>query len=422
MRTKSPSPVARAALCCTLVAAGLLAAGLGWILPAAAQEQSFSQVQRGKVLVDAGDCLACHTQNDSKPFAGGRAVETPFGTIYSPNITPAPETGIGRWSDEDFYQAMHTGVGPDGTKLYPAFPYPYFTKMPRDDVMAVRAYLNTLQPIESARPDNKLTWPLNHRVFMNGWNLMFFTPGTFAPDPSRSAEWNRGAYLVEGPGHCGACHTPKNALGGDKSDEALRGGQIQNWFVPNISNDPRTGVGSWSADEIVEYLKTGRNARSGAAALMSDVVTHSTAKMSDADLQAIAIYLKSVPAAPERKVAAPDRAVMEAGEAIYLDSCSACHRSDGNGVAHMFPPLAKNANVQSDDPTTLIRMILQGARTAVTDQRPTPSSMPAYGWKLDDGRVAAVATYVRNAWGNSAPAVSAAQVRSLKTQLAAVTQ
>jgi mono/diheme cytochrome c family protein len=292
----------------------------------------------------------------------------------------------------------------------------------RDDVMAVRAYLNTLQPTHHSRPDNKLSWPFNHRALLNGWNWMFFSPGTFASDPSKSPQWNRGAYLVEGPGHCGACHTPKNALGGDKSDQALQGGQLQDWFVPNITNDSHIGLGAWSADEIVEYLKTGRNARSGASALMSEVVTHSTAKMSDDDLRAVATYLKSLPGTAGPKPAAPDQAVMAAGKAIYVDSCSACHRSDGNGVPHMFPPLAKNGNVQSDDPTTVVRMILQGARTAVTDQRPTPSSMPAYGWKLDDSQVAAVATYVRNAWGNAAPAVSSAQVQSLKTRLTAVTQ
>jgi mono/diheme cytochrome c family protein len=250
---------------------------------------------------------------------------------------------------------------------------------------------------------------------------MFFKPATFAPDLSKSAEWNRGAYLVEGAGHCGACHTPKNAFGGDKSGEMLRGGQIQNWFVPNISNDEHNGIGTWSADEIVEYLQTGRNAKSGAAALMSDVVTHSTAKMSDGDLRAIATYLKDLPGAAPARAAAPDPAVMEAGKAIFLDSCSSCHRSDGIGVPHMFPPLAKNANVQSDDPMTLVRIILEGARTAVTDPRPTPSTMPAYGWKLDDRQVAAVATYVRNAWGNAAPAVSAADVKSLNTRLTAIT-
>lgn len=242
------------------------------IAPAAAGEQSFEQVQRGKALVDASDCVACHTQDQKKPFAGGRPIETPFGTLYSPNITPDRETGIGAWSDDDFYRAMHEGIGPDGTRLYPAFPYPYFTKMKHDDVLAIRAYLNTLEPIANPRPANKLQWPLNYRVFMRGWDLLFFKPGTFMPRTDKTEEWNCGAYLVEGPGHCGACHTPKNLLGADKRSEALQGGKIQNWSAPSITNDQRNGIGSWSVGEIAEYLKTGRNARSGATGLMSEVV------------------------------------------------------------------------------------------------------------------------------------------------------
>lgn len=394
---------------------------LGPLSPATAQEQSYAKVSLGKALTDAGDCLSCHTLDAKKPFAGGRPIETPFGTIYSPNITPDPDTGIGAWSDEDFYTAMHTGIGPDGTRLYPAFPYPYFTKMTRDDVMAIRAYLNTVQPVANPRPENKLTWPLNYRGFMFGWNTMFFEEGEYAPNPDKSAQWNRGAYLVQGPGHCGACHTGKNLLGGDKS-EFLQGGQIQNWFAPNITSDRKVGIGAWTADEIVEYLKTGRNARTGAAALMSEVVSNSTSKMSDDDLKAIAAYLKDVPGAGEKTAAAPDKAVMNAGQAIYVDSCSACHGSDGKGTPHMFSPLAGNANVQSEDPTTVMRVIVEGAQTVQTDQRPTASAMPAYGWKLRDGDVAAVATYVRNAWGNTAAAVSAEQVRSLKEQTSAVTR
>ena len=164
--------------------------------------------------------MSCHTRENGKPFAGSRPIETPFGTIYSPNITPDRDTGIGAWSDDDFYRAMHAGIGPDGKRLYPAFPYPYFTKMTRDDVLAIRAYLNTLPAVSRRRPDPDLTWPLQHRVFMRGWDWLFFKEGSFAPDPQKSAEWNRGAYLVEGAGHCGACHTPKNVLGGDKTSEA----------------------------------------------------------------------------------------------------------------------------------------------------------------------------------------------------------
>jgi mono/diheme cytochrome c family protein len=410
MRVRLQTTLAFAALCCSFSPAS-------W----SADQQSFALVQRGKALADAADCVACHTGNPNKPFAGGRPIETPFGTIYSPNITPARETGIGAWSDADFYRAMHEGIGPDGTLLYPAFPYPYFTKMPRDDVLAVLAYLKTLQPIENTRPDNQLQWPLNHRVVMRGWNLLFFSPGTFAPNKDKSEEWNRGAYLVEGPGHCGACHTPKNAFGADKTGAQLQGGLIQDWFAPNITNDLRAGIGSWSVDDIVEYLKTGRNARSGAAALMSEVVMHSTSKMSESDLHAVAVYLKDVAGKFEPPPSKPAPAFAKAGKAIFLDSCAACHRSDGEGEPRMFPPLAKNANVQSSDPTTVIRVVLEGARTAVTDRRPTPSSMPPYDWKLSDIQIAAVVTYIRNAWGNSASSVSVDQVKALKENLRAAT-
>jgi cbb3-type cytochrome c oxidase subunit III len=401
-----------------------LAALCGGIASTAfAQNASFEKLQRGKYLVDAGDCVSCHTKpQDGKPFAGGRPIETPFGTIYSPNITPDRDSGIGAWSDDDFYRAVHSGIGPDGKRLYPAFPYPYFTKMTREDVLAMRAYLNTLTPVNNRRPEAELIWPLQYRVFMRGWDWLFFHEGTFAPDPQKSAEWNRGAYLVEGPGHCGACHTPKNALGGDKTSEPLQGNQIQNWFAPELANDSRSGLGAWSVDDIVEYLKTGRNSHSGATGLMAEAVANSTSKLTDADLHAIAVYIKDVSGPSAGTPAKPAQASMDAGAAIFADSCSACHEGDGKGVARMFPPLVHNANVQSADPTSIIRVILEGARTVPTDARPTPSSMPAFGWKLGDDEVAAVATYVRNSWGNAAAAVTADQVKSLRNELHAKTQ
>jgi mono/diheme cytochrome c family protein len=387
-----------------------------------AQDASFETVRRGKYLVDAGDCVSCHTRENGTPFAGSRPIETPFGTIYSPNITPDRDTGIGAWSDDDFYRAMHTGIGPDGKRLYPAFPYPYFTKMKRDDVLAIRAYLKTLPAVSLRRPDPDLTWPLQHRVFMRGWDWLFFKEGTFAPDPQKSAEWNRGAYLVEGAGHCGACHTPKNVLGGDKTSKALQGNPIQNWFAPELANDSRAGLGGWSVDEIVEYLKTGRNAHSGATGLMAEVVANSTSKLKDADLHAIAVYIKDVAGQSPEAPAKPEQAQLNAGKAIFADTCSACHQADGKGVARMFPPLVHNANVQSTDPTSVIHVILEGARTVPTDARPTPSSMPSFGWKLTDDEIAAVATYVRNSWGNAAAAVTPDQVKSLRGDLHAKTQ
>lgn len=398
----------------------LLSVASATVAPVHADDTSFSTLQRGRQLVDAGDCVACHTAgNGGQPFAGGRPIETPFGVIYSPNLTPDPETGIGAWTDDDFYRAMHTGVGPDGTRFYPAFPYPYFTKLTRADVLAMRAYLNTLPPVHSDRPEAELIWPLNHRLLMAGWNALFFDPGAVRPDPAKSDEWNRGAYLVQGAGHCGACHTPKNLVGADKTADALHGGIIQNWFAPEIANNRRSGIGSWSADDLVAYLKTGRNRHSAATGLMAEVVTNSTSKLPDSDLHAIATYLLDSDGSPTRSIDPPRQTLMTAGEAIFTDSCAGCHKTDGAGVPLMFPPLAGNANVQSRNPTTVLRVILEGARTVATDARPTAATMPAYRWKLDDAAVAAVASYVRNAWGNQAPAVSAGQVEELRDRLRA---
>jgi len=382
-----------------------------------AEDISFAQIQRGKYLVDAADCVACHTNEKDKPFAGGRAIPTPFGTIYSANITPDNETGIGAWSDEEFYRALHFGVRPNGKRLYPAFPYPYFTKMPRDDVLAIRSYLRTLPPIKSTPPSTDFYWPLNYRAAMRGWDWLFFKPGEFKSDPQKSPEWNRGAYLVEGPGHCGACHTGKNILGADKTSKDLQGNPIQSWFAPKLVSDSHNGLGKWSIDEIIEYLKTGRNRYSGATGLMAEVVEHSTSKLNDSDLHAIATYLKDLRGSSSNEPARADQQQMNAGKAIFSDTCAACHQNSGEGVPRMFPPLKGNANVQSDDPTSTIRVILEGARTVTTDSRPTPSTMPPFGWKLNDAQVAAVATFVRNSWGNSAPSISAGQVKTLRQRL-----
>jgi mono/diheme cytochrome c family protein len=318
---------------------------------------------------------------------------------------------------------MHEGLSADGKHLYPAFPYPWFTKAMPDDVAAIRAYLNELPAVRNEAPDNELTWPLNYRVVMEGWNKLFFDPGTFKPNPQKPADWNRGAYLVEGLGHCGACHTPRNMFGAAHKDERYQGASLQDWYAPSLAGDLRSGLGSWSADELVQFLKTGRNDRTVAYGPMSEVITDSTSKLSDKDLKAIAAYLKDMPAAAAKsKPAAPDPKVADAGKAIYVDQCSACHRMNGEGVAQMFPTLKGSPVVQSKDATTVIRLILNGGRAAVTDARPTPFSMPAFGWKLTDGEVAAVSSYVRSAWGNAASPVDADAVRDLRHSTAASAQ
>jgi mono/diheme cytochrome c family protein len=246
---------------------------------------------------------------------------------------------------------------------------------------------------------------------MRGWNLLFFTPGTFKPDPQKSDAWSRGAYLVEGAAHCGACHTPKNAFGADRRDRLYGGGLIDGWFAPRLDNAPRSGLKSWSADDIAEYLQSGRNARSHAGGLMAEVVVNSTAKMSDDDVRAIAVYLKDLPAgAAEPEVTAPPLSQMAEGAVIYKGACIACHEADGSGAPRIYPPLPGNANLQSADPSSTLRVILDGAQTVTTARAPNAGSMPAYQGKLSDQAIAAVANYIRNSWGNAAPAIDADQV------------
>jgi mono/diheme cytochrome c family protein len=395
----------------SIVALGLAAT------PLRAIDTSFTTLQKGKYLVDAGDCFACHTAQADKPFAGGRAIPTPFGTIFSANITPDKDTGIGSWSEDDFYRAMHEGRDPHGRRLYPAFPYPYFTKMPREDVDAIRAYLMSLAPIANVPPRNTLIFPLDSRAMMAPWDWMFFRPGELPVNTGKSAEWNRGAYLVEGPGHCGACHTEKNVAGADKSSKSLQGAPIQGWTAPKLVADDRDGLGRWGKEEIAEYLKTGRNRFSGATGLMAEVVVNSTSKLTSADLLAIATYLKDLPATNEEAASTPDQKAMASGRAIYDDTCAACHQSSGGACRRCSPRSRETRVAQQTDPSTVVRVILEGAMTATTHERPTPSAMPAFHWKLSDDGIAAVATYVRNAWGNKAPPVRADAVRAMRKSI-----
>ena len=388
-------------------------------LPAAAQDTVYTQVERGRYALITGNCQGCHTAPGEEPFAGGRGLETPFGTIYTPNITFDPETGLGRWSRDDFWRAMHEGVAPDGSRLYPAFPYPHFTKMPRAEVDALYDYLATLPKVKKEKPENGLPWPLSWRASLAGWRWMFFEPGVFRPDPERSDQWNRGAYLVEGPAHCAGCHTEKNLAGADRKSRHLMGGQLEDWAAPDIRGGTHGGLAHWSEDDIVEFLRTGRNAHTAAFSIMSEVIDYSTQHMVEDDLRAIAVYLKSLEGEERSSPDAPDEATMNAGAAIYFDNCSACHVSDGKGVPRFFAPLAGSGKANNADATTVVRVILEGARAVPTKAHPSPLTMPAFGWKLTDGQVAAVATYVRASWGNRGSPVSAAEVAALRERLAA---
>jgi len=382
--------------------------------------QDFVQIEKGRYLSAAADCAACHTNpGQDQPFAGGRPIETPFGTIVSPNITPDSATGIGAWTSQQFDDAVRRGIRPDGTRLYPAMPFTHYTKMSRDDVLAIRAYLSTIPAVHNAVVPNQLPFPFNVRAAMRAWDALFFREGEFQRDPNKSDDWNRGAYLVEGPGHCGACHTAKNILGADKKSENLRGASLQGWFAPDITNDTVRGLGQWSNDDIVRYLQTGHNTVSAATGPMAEEVTFSSSLMSDSDLAAIATYLKATPGESNGGVpVSSDDPAIKAGEAIYRDVCSACHGLDGNGVAGLFPALAKSSLTRSVEPQTAIRLVLRGGRSVATNAEPTSPGMPAFGWQLTDEQVAAVLTYVRNHWGNAAPAVTAESVRSSRAALA----
>ncbi len=383
--------------------------------------QDFTLIEKGRYLATAADCVACHTvRNGGKPFAGGRPIETPFGNIVSPNITPDADTGIGAWTEEQFDNAVRRGTRPDGSRLYPAMPYTSYTRMTRDDVKAIHAYLSTVAPVRNAVEPNTLPFPFDIRAAMHAWDAAFFNEGEFQGDLSKSPEWNRGAYLVQGPGHCTACHTPKNLAGADKANALFKGGPVQGWFAPELTNDETAGLGRWSVEELTAYLKTGHNSTATATGPMAEEIENSTSKLNDSDLKAMAVYLKSLPgAAAETTALAATDPVMRAGQAIYRDQCSACHGLDGRGSPHLFPSLAEAPSVRAHDAASLIRVVLRGARSVATPKEPTAPGMPSFAWQLNDAQVAAVLTYVRNAWKPAAPAVGEDDVRKARAALSA---
>jgi mono/diheme cytochrome c family protein len=376
-----------------------------------------AQLRRGQNLVAAGDCMSCHLREGGEPFAGGLGLNTPFGAIYTSNITPDRETGIGAWTSDQFYRAMHDGKGVHDENLYPAFPYPWFRRASREDVDAIFAYLMTVPPVNYTPPKNNLPFPFNIRSSVGAWNLLFLDTHDFQTDPGQSAEWNRGAYLVKGLGHCGGCHTPKNSFGADKSKQEFHGGKLDNWVAPDLTGNQRIGLGAWSVEDIAEYLGTGRNARAAAGGAMADVITYSTSLMTDADRRAIAVYIKSQPPSPTITASATDPDAMHRGGEIYSDACASCHLENGVGQPRVFPPLGDDAMLQQSDPTGLEHLILAGTHIGISASRPSPLSMPSFAWKLTDQEIADVSTFIRNSWGNQAAAVSASEVTALRKKL-----
>jgi mono/diheme cytochrome c family protein len=401
-----------AVLCLALVGA----AGGGRALGQARSDPS-AVVERGHYLTEAGECAGCHTRKGGEPFAGGNPLKTSLGTLVSANITPDAQTGIGSWTSDQFYRALHRGLDDRGRHLYPAMPYNYFTHVTREDSDAIFAYLRTVPAVSNAPQRNLLPFPLNIRGVMSFWNGLFFRPGEFTPDPAKSAEWNRGAYLVGGLSHCGGCHTQMNALGAPKTRQYLQGGTFADGFAPDLTPNPRTGLGGWSKQEIVDFLRTGRNAHANASAEMASVVAGSTSRLTDADLAAIATYLADLPPSPSAPVAAPSERTMRQGEAVYAANCAMCHQAQGQGGPRVVA-LRGDAKLQQANPVGILHVILAGVQRQASATS-APAAMPAFGMKLSDEDAAAVATYVRNAWGNSAPAASTSQVGALRRKLAA---
>jgi len=386
------------------------------LAPAVVAAPGHTAVDRGRYLAALGDCVVCHTRKEAgaPPFAGGLALHAAPGTVYSSNITPDKETGIGNWTPDQFHRALHEGIAADGRHLYPAFPYAYFARLGRADSDALFAYLRTVTPVRYRPPPNRLVFPANIRAGMRAWNLLYLSGAPLTPDPSKSKAWNRGRDIVLGIGHCGACHSPKNVLFADADGTSLQGNLVDGWFAPNLTGTKRDGLGDWTADDIARYLKTGENRFSRVAGAMRDVIAQSTSRMTDADRQAVAAYLKSLPPGTPAAPHAPDLAAMRAGQATYAARCASCHGLEGRGT-RAYPALARNTLVQAGDATTISRVILQGAQAV----QPDGYSMPAYP-VLDDAELAALVTYIRNAWGNRAGPVSAKDVAKLKKALSAM--
>ena len=382
-----------------------------------------SQVQQGEYLARAGDCVACHTAPTGPRFAGGRAMPTPFGTLYSTNITPDLETGIGKWNADDFYRVMHVGRMPDGGLIYPAMPFPSYTKVTRADSDAIFAYLKTIPAVHQPDRPNDLRFPFNNRSLVIGWRTLFFNEGEYTPDPHQSAEWNRGAYLVEGLGHCGMCHTPINALGGSSEARAFQGGLIpmQNWYAPSLTSNKEAGLGDWSIDDIVDLLKSGRSRRGIVYGPMAEVVYDSLQYLTDADTRAMAVYLKSLgqgsppPEATTTAQRAEKSLLLTLGKTVYETRCATCHSANGRGKPPDYPPLAQNQSIEMSSAVNAIRMVLNGGYPPGTTGNPRPYGMPPFAQTLSDNEVAAVVSYIRTAWGNRGAPVTAAQANELRT-------
>ncbi len=384
-----------------------------------------AQIERGAYLARIGNCAACHTARGGAPMAGGVGIETPFGTVYAGNLTPDAATGIGQWSSADFWRALHHGRSRDGRLLYPAFPYPSYTRVGRADSDAIHAWLRSLPPVAQPNRPHAVRFPYGNQASLAVWRALYFRPGLQHDDPAQTAEWNRGAYLVRGLGHCSACHASRNALGATREALELGGGliPIQNWYAPSLASPREAGVADWPLDDIVALLRTGTSPRASVSGPMAEVVFRSTQHLTDADARAMAVFLKALPqeaggtssAMPRRggDAAGPPRADpgrVQRGESLYAQHCADCHGDRGQGLPGAYPPLAGNRAVTMDSPANIVRILLVGGFLPSTAGNPRPYGMPPFLHVLSDSDIAAVASHIRGSWGNDAPAVSLQEV------------
>ncbi len=421
-------PLLRVLVGTTLVLPSALTLGAAATGTSPTMEDRGALIERGRYVAQLGDCVACHTSEGGPEMAGGRPLATPFGTIYSTNITPDPQTGIGNYSFGQFDRAMRRGIAADGHYLYPAMPYPSYARIADEDMRALYTYLmHGLQPVKQANKTAQMSWPFSMRWGLSIWDYLFVDTEGFKPDPAKDAVWNRGAYLVQGLGHCGSCHTPRGIAFQEKAmsqaganGEYYRAGEtVESWRALSLRN-------LWAVQDTVQILKTGQNRFATVSGNMADVIHHSTQNFTDADLVAIATYLKSLPpgknelamtAAPHTAAGAvPSDLFTTRGGLGYVQFCVDCHRQDGAGVPGVFPPLGQNPAVASADPATLLHIALTGSKTPATAARPRVLTMPAFA-RLSDKELAEIISFVRANWGQGAPAVTPAEIAGMRAEL-----
>ncbi|HKS15623.1 MAG TPA: cytochrome c [Pseudomonas sp.] len=384
-----------------------------------AEFQSTDQaaITRGEYVMRLSDCAACHKPN----FAGGYKIDTPFGSLITSNITPDKQTGIGAMTERDFFNAVRQGIGSHGL-LYPAMPYPAYTKLNDQDMHDLWAFMSTIAPVKKEIDENAgMNFPYNMRLAMAGWDMLFFDNSRYITEVTQTESWNRGKYLTDGPAHCGTCHTPRNLLGGERTDAYMQGARLGTWHAPDITPNHQTGLGDWSIEQLALYLQTGSDGVAVAAGPMAEAVEHSFQHYTQHDLIAIGEYLKSLPAS-DLKPGMPmemNANSVKAAALGYEVNCSACHGLDGEGIEGMVTAFAGNHRIASNDPTNLIHAMLMGARAPHTQARQTAAGMPSFAWKMSDREVSEILNYIRNSWGNQAPSVTSEQVRTMRVALGA---